>query len=72
MALADAAASGDDDPLNEFTFEQAQMELNFRDAQLQQLREDVLDLDDLFRRCCHERLYARLLLRTVAKISRKK
>ena len=47
MALADAAASGDDDPLNEFTFEQAQMELNFRDAQLQQLREDVLDLDDL-------------------------
>ena len=47
MALADAAASGDDDPLNEFTYEQAQMELNFRDAQLQQLREDVLDLDDL-------------------------
>ena len=47
MALADAAASGDDDPLNEFTYEQAQMELNFRDTQLQQLREDVLDLDDL-------------------------
>ena len=47
MALADAAASGDDDPLNEFTYEQAQMELNFRDAQLKQLREDVLDLDDL-------------------------
>ena len=47
MALADAAASGDDDPLNEFTYEQAQMELNFRDAQWKQLREDVLDLDDL-------------------------
>ncbi|MXV72965.1 ATP-dependent helicase, partial [Candidatus Poribacteria bacterium] len=47
MALADAAASGDDDPLNEFTYEQAQMELNFRDAQLEQLRQDVLDLDDL-------------------------
>lgn len=47
MALADAAASGDDDPLNEFTYEEAQMELNFRDEQLIQLREDVLDLDDL-------------------------
>ncbi len=47
MALADAAASGDDDPLNEFTYQQAQMELNFRDEQLIQLREDVLDLDDL-------------------------
>ncbi len=47
MALADAAASGDDDPFNEFTYEQAQMELNFRDEQLKQLREEVLDLDDL-------------------------
>ena len=47
MALADATASGDDDPLNEFTYEQAQMELNFRDKQLEQLREEVLDLDDL-------------------------
>ena len=47
MALADAAASGDDDPLNDFTYEHAQMELNFRDEQLKQLREDVLDLDDL-------------------------
>ncbi len=47
MALADAAASGDDDPLNEHTYEAAQMELNFRDEQLKQLREDVLDLDDL-------------------------
>ena len=47
MALADATASGDDDPLNEYTFEQAQMELNFRDKQLAQLREEGLDLDDL-------------------------
>ena len=47
MALADAAATGDDDPLNEATYEQAQMELTFRDRQLKQLREDVLDLDDL-------------------------
>ena len=46
MALADAAASGDDDPLNELTYEQAQMELNFRDEQLQQLRENVPDLDE--------------------------
>ena len=46
MALADAAGSGDDDPLNEFTYEQAQMELNFRDEQLKQLRENVPDLDD--------------------------
>ena len=36
-----------DDPLNASTFEQAQMELNFRDQQLQQLREEVLDLDEL-------------------------
>ena len=47
MALADAAASGDDDPLNTLTYEQAQMELNFRDQQLKQLRDEVLDLDDL-------------------------
>ena len=47
MALADAAATGDDDPLDESTYEQAQMELNFRDQQLKQLRQDVLDLDDL-------------------------
>ena len=46
MALADAAASGDDDPLNELTYEQAQMELNFRDEQLKQLRKEVPDLDD--------------------------
>ncbi len=46
MALADAAASGDDDPLNTLTYEQAQRELNFRDRQLQQLRQEVLDLDE--------------------------
>ena len=47
MALADAAATGTDDPLNESAYEHAKMELNFRDQQLKQLREDVLDLDDL-------------------------
>lgn len=46
MALADATASGDDDPLNEWVYEQAQMELNFRDEQLKKLREEVIDLDD--------------------------
>ena len=44
MALADLAASGDEDP---FTQEDAQMELNFRDEQLLRLREEILDLDDL-------------------------
>ena len=47
MALADAAATGTDDPLNESAYEQAQMELNFRDRQLKQLRDEVLDFDDL-------------------------
>ncbi len=47
MALADTVASGDDDVLNEITYEQAQMELNFREQQLQQLRQEVLDLDDI-------------------------
>ncbi len=47
MALADTTASGDDDPLNEWTYEQAQMELNFRDRQLELLREEVLDVDEL-------------------------
>ncbi len=47
MALADAVASGDDDPLNDDTFEQSQMDLNFRDQQLLQLREEVLDFDEL-------------------------
>ena len=47
MALADAAATGTEDPLNESAYEQVQMELNFRDRQLKQLREEVLDFDDL-------------------------
>ena len=47
MALADATASGDDDPLNEDPSEQIQMELNFRDEQLKKMREEVLDLDEL-------------------------
>ena len=47
MALADAAATGSEDPLNESAYEQAQMDLNFRDRQLKQLREEVLDFDDL-------------------------
>ena len=47
MALADATASGDDDPLNEVPSEQIQMELNFRDDQLKRMREEVLDLDEL-------------------------
>ncbi len=47
MALADAAATGTDDPLNESAYEQAQMELNFRNQQLKQLRQEVLDFDDL-------------------------
>ena len=44
MALADVSASGDEDP---FTEEQARQELRFRDEQLQKLRQEVLDLDDL-------------------------
>ena len=47
MALADTAASGDDDPLNEFTREGAEKELKFRDRQLMQLRDNMLDLDEL-------------------------
>ncbi len=47
MALADAAASGADDPLDEDTYDGVQRELNFRDRQLQQLREEVLDLDQV-------------------------
>ena len=47
MALADAAASGDDDPLNDYAFEEAQMELKFRDEQLKKLHEEVLDFDEL-------------------------
>ena len=44
MALADLAASGDEDP---FTEADAQLELNFRDEQLLKLRDEILDLDDL-------------------------
>ena len=44
MAIADLAASGDEDP---FTEADAQLELNFRDHQLLRLREEILDLDDL-------------------------
>ena len=44
MALADLAASGDEDP---FTEADAQLELNFRDEQLLRLRDEILDLDDL-------------------------
>ena len=44
MALADAAASGDDDPLGE---DAAQTEINFRDEQLKKLREEVVDFDAL-------------------------
>ena len=50
MALVDAAASGDDDPLNEFIEigeDDIQRNLNFRDEQLKKLRDEVLDIDDL-------------------------
>ena len=44
MALADLSASGDEDP---FTEGQAQQELRFRDEQLEKLRQEILDLEDL-------------------------
>ena len=44
MALADVAASGDEDPL---TVAGAQLELDFRDQQLLRLREEALTMDDL-------------------------
>ena len=44
MALADIAASGDEDP---FTEDDAQLELKFRDEQLLKLRDEVLTMDDL-------------------------
>ncbi len=54
MALVDAAATGDDrlapsgKPLTETEIrENAEMEVNFRDAQLRRLRNETLDLDDL-------------------------
>ena len=54
MALVDAAASADDDLLNEDLTDQVQTELNFRDEQLKRMREEVLDLDELSRRHRHE------------------
>ena len=52
MALADAAATGSDDPLAqpdspEAARDNAQLELSFRDLQLKQLRDEIPDLDDL-------------------------
>lgn len=44
MALANMAASGDEDPLDE---ENAQMEINFRDQQLRRLRDEMVDLEEL-------------------------
>ena len=44
MALADVAASGDEDPFSEAD---AQLDLDFRDRQLLRLRDEVLDLDGL-------------------------
>ena len=55
MALADAAATGSEDPLNELAYEQAHMELNFRDQQLKQLREEGTRLRRSLRRSCSER-----------------
>ena len=47
MALADTAATGDEDQLNRDEYEKAQeQELNFRDTQLKKLREEVVDLDE--------------------------
>ena len=47
MALADIAATGDENPFVEEAAKSAQLELNFRDEQLLKLRDQVLDLDDL-------------------------
>ena len=51
MALADATATGSDDPLAPGKSENAQQavqhELSFRDQQLRRLREESLDLDDV-------------------------
>lgn len=52
MALADAAATGLDDPLNddpsalEESTQVVQLELAFRDRQLQRMRDEVLDIED--------------------------
>ena len=44
MALADLAATGDEDP---FTDDDAKSEIDFRDRQLLKLREQILTMDDL-------------------------
>ena len=52
MALADVAATGLDDPLNDApptldeTAEGEQLELAFRDQQLQRMRDEILDVED--------------------------
>ena len=45
MALADATATGLDDPLAPEAQEPVQMELQFRDGQLRRLREESLDIE---------------------------
>ena len=47
MALADATATGLDDPLAPEAKEAVQMELQFRDGQLRRLREESLDVEDI-------------------------
>ena len=48
MALADLAATGDEDPFDESQRqESARQQLSFRDAQLLKLREEALSLEDL-------------------------
>ncbi len=55
MALADAAATGQDDPFGlengdtgkTAAARSAQIELSFRDQQLQRLREEILDIEDV-------------------------
>ena len=47
MALVDATATGDDNSLDEATFEQTiQMEINFRDKQLERIKEEIIDFED--------------------------
>ena len=48
MALADATAGGDEDPLDEEEIEEGvQMELNFRYGQLLKVKDEALNMDDL-------------------------
>ncbi len=47
MALVDATATGDDNSLDETSFDEAQAEINFRDRQMEELRKEVVDLEDL-------------------------